>query len=69
MNVTTIVKALEFVIENRHEIASDAEAFIHFVRRVEHLTVKHDTTPDHVLVAADTWLTQLKEMTKPQTTE
>ena len=69
MNVTNIVKALQFVIENRHELASDAEVAIHLIRRIEHACVKHETTADHVLVAADTWLTHLKEVTEPPKAE
>ena len=66
MNFSTVISALEFAIEHKHEIASDAEAAIHLIRRIEHACVKHSTTADHVLVAADTWLTQLKEVTEPR---
>ena len=64
MNFVNVVHALEWAIENRHEIASDAECAIHLIRRIEHACVKHETTADHVLVAADKMLTHLKEVTK-----
>ena len=63
MNFTNVVKALEFVIEHKHEIASDAECCIHLIRRIEHACVKHSTTADHVLVAADKMLTHIASTT------
>ena len=53
MNFDLIVKGLGYVIEHRKEIASDAEAAIHFIRRVEHMCVHHNTTADTILVEAD----------------
>ena len=64
MNIGTVVNALTWVIEHRHEIASDAESAVHFLRRVEHLKVKHRTTADDVLVQADKALTALRDATK-----
>lgn len=61
MNIGTVVSALEFVVTHRKEIASEAEAAIHFIRRVEHLCVKHETTADHVLVCADNMLTAIRD--------
>ena len=64
MNFGVIVEALEFAVNHRKEIASDAEAAIHFVRRVEHLVVKHGTTCDKVLVEADKALSKLVQSEK-----
>lgn len=62
MNFTTIISALEFAIEHRQEIAAETEAAIHFIRRVEHACVKHDTTADKILLAADSFLTAFKDV-------
>lgn len=59
MNYLAVIQGLEFVVEHRKELAADAECAIHVIRRIEHLVVKHDTTADHVLVAAQTWLGHL----------
>ena len=67
MNFTNVVKALEFVVNHKHEIAADAECAIHLIRRIEHACVKHSTTADHVLVAADKMLTHIANATaKPE---
>ena len=60
MNIGIVVQALEFAIENRREIVSDAEAAIHFLRRVEHACVQHETTADKILIAADHMLSAVK---------
>ena len=39
MNFAAVVSALEWVVENRHEIAADAECAIHLIRRIEHACV------------------------------
>ena len=64
MNIGTVVSALTWAIENRHEIAADAESAIHFLRRVEHLCVHHKTTADTVLVEADKALSKLVQSEK-----
>ena len=56
MNIGVVVQAIEFAVEHRREIASDAEAAIHFLRRVEHICVHHKTTADKILVEADKML-------------
>ena len=61
MNIGIVISALEWAVENRREIVSDAEAAIHFLRRAEHLTVKHKTSLDSVLVSADHMLTAIKD--------
>ena len=65
MNFGVIVSALEFAIEHRKEIAADAECAIHVIRRIEHACVKHDTSVDHILVAADNFLQHVAEATPP----
>ena len=65
MDYSKIIKGLEWVIENRHEIAADAEATIHLLRRVEHLCVKHSTTADRILLAADDGLKKVADATQP----
>ena len=59
MFIGNVVKGLAYIVEHRKEIASDAECAIHFLRRVEHLTVKHKTTADSILVEADKALTNI----------
>lgn len=65
MNIGLVVQGLEFAIQHRKELAADAEACIHFIRRVEHLIVKHDTTADKILVASDEALAKVAENGKP----
>lgn len=60
MNIGLIIEGLKFIVEHRHEIAADAECAIHFMRRVEHTIVKHQTTADDILVSADSALTNLE---------
>ena len=61
MNISIVIEALEFAVTHRKEIVADAEAAVHFLRRVEHLTVKHSTTADKLLVSADHMLTAIKD--------
>ena len=49
MNIEAIIEGLIWVGRHRKEIASDAECGVHFIRRVEHLLVKHKTTADTIL--------------------
>ena len=69
MNFGIIVSGLTEVIKHRKEIAADIECAIHFIRRVEHLTVHHKTTADTILVAADDALSHATLECKPTQTE
>ena len=51
--ITMAVQGLSYAIEHKREIALGAEVGIHAIRRLEHLCVKHQTTVDDLLVAAD----------------
>lgn len=64
MNINAIIEGLIWVARHRKEIASDAECGVHFIRRVEHLLVKHKTTADTILVEADKALTKLASADK-----
>ena len=62
MNFNNIVQALEFAYTHHKELASDIECGIHLLRRIEHGIVKHKTTADTLLVAADRMLTHIAEV-------
>ena len=51
--VTLACEALEYGLAHRKEIAESAEIGVHVLRRIEHLIVKHNTTADQILVAAE----------------
>ena len=51
--VSLAVEGLEYGIEHRKELAKGAECGIHVLRRIEHLAVKHKTTADRILMAAE----------------
>ena len=59
MNFGVAIQALEFAIQHGPEIAADLECAVHLLRRVEHACVRHKTTADTVLVAADHALEKL----------
>lgn len=60
MNYGNVVQALEWAVEHRHEIQSDAEAGIHLIRRIEKMVVHHGTTADKILEAAEDALSTTK---------
>ena len=66
MNASLVVGALEFAIEHRRELAADCEAAIHLIRRLEHMVVKHDTTADAILMAAEEAFAQVAVKDKSQ---
>ena len=68
MNIGLVISALEFAVEHRKEIVADAEAAIHFLRRVEHTCVKHSTTADKILVSADNMLSAIRDAQETGTT-
>ena len=63
MNYGNVIKALSWAIENRHEIASDAEAAVHLIRRIEKMTVHHRTTADDILQIAEKGLKKFADST------
>ena len=62
MNFGVVVSALTYAMKHRKELAADAECAIHLIRRIEHTVVKHRTTADDVLVAADKALTRYSDV-------
>ena len=64
MNFSLIVTVLEEAYKHRGEIADACEAGIHAIRRLEHLSHKHNATVDKILVTADEGFKAIKESAK-----
>ena len=67
MNFSLIVSILEEAYTHRGEIADACEAGIHAIRRLEHLTNKHNTTVDKILVTADEGFKAVKKSAEETT--
>ena len=61
-----ITLAIEEIYENRKVLSPAAEAAVHFLRRVEHATVKHKTTADNLLVAGEKALHEYNQKNKEE---
>lgn len=51
--IGTVINVLKWAYDHRKEELEATEIGIHFLRRIEHLVVKHNTTLDDLLVHAD----------------
>lgn len=69
--IPIVIKGLEYAAEHPDQIKKDVdlavsgiELGIHVIRRIEHLCVHHNATPDEVLVHADKGLSDKKSEDK-----
>lgn len=51
--ISLAIEGLEFAVKHKKEIAIGSETAIHVIRRIEHMCVKHQTTADNLLMAAE----------------
>ena len=51
--ISAAVEGLSWAIQHKKQVAGGAEVAIHVIRRIEHLCVKHQTTADDLLMAAE----------------
>lgn len=65
MNYGNMIKGLVWSAEHVDEIAADAEAGIHLIRRIADMCGYHNTTADEILMTADKAFKSLSDSADP----